>query len=234
MKAHLQREDEQRKMVSKKMTKAGAPDEGLIAWWAFDEEKDCASAMDYSGNRLGGSVRDAQRAPGVDGNALVCDGGCVIVEKNRALSPAALTIECWVKTDVAGQDNTWFVNRVFGGGEATGYRLGVLKGSACFEVPLTAWSHHLQANAPLPTGRWVHVAGTCDGKTMRIYVDGEERGTMERAGPVKPNDFHLCLGNYEVKHAAHFKGLLDEVKLYGRALTAEEVKAHAGKFGARP
>jgi hypothetical protein len=68
---------------------------------------------------------------------------------------------------------------------------------------------------------------------MRIYVDGVERGTMERAGPVKPNDFHLCLGNYEVKHAAHFKGLLDEVKLYGRALTAEEVKVRAGKYRGR-
>ena len=38
------------------------------------------------------------------------------------------------------------------------------------------------------------------------------------------NNFHLCLGTYEVNHTAHFSGLLDEVKLYAGALTADEVR----------
>jgi len=234
MRTLMQREDEQRKTVSKKVTKAGAPEEGLIGWWAFDEEKESAAALDYAGNRLGGSLQGAERAKGIDGNALVCNGGCVLVPSNKLLSPAAaLTIECWVKTDTASQDNKWFVNSVFGGGEATGYRMGVIEGKPCFEVPLTNWSHHLKASVALPTGRWVHVAGTCDGKTMRIYVDGEERGSMERPGPIKANEFHLCLGNFEEKHAAHFTGLLDEVRLYGRALSADEVRARYGKLAER-
>ncbi|MCX6904260.1 MAG: LamG domain-containing protein, partial [Verrucomicrobia bacterium] len=95
-----------------------------------------------------------------------------------------------------------------------------------FEVPQQDWSHHLQAIAPLPVGRWVHVAGTFDGKLMRIYVDGEERGSMERPGPVKPNEFRVCLGGYEAGHRAHFAGLLDEVKLFSRALSGTEVRAH--------
>jgi hypothetical protein len=115
---------------------------------------------------------------------------------------------------------------VFSGGTDTGYRLGVVDGKPCFEVPQTSFSHHLSASVDLPTGRWVHLAGTFDGQMMRIYVDGEEKGTMERPGPVKANAFHLCLGNYEEKHPAYFHGLLDEVKLYSRALTAEEVRAH--------
>lgn len=76
------------------------------------------------------------------------------------------------------------------------------------------------------------VAGTFDGETMRIYVDGREQGSMRRAGPLRPNAFHLCLGSYEVDHAAHFDGLLDEVKLYARALTAEEIRAHHASMGA--
>ena len=55
---------------------------------------------------------------------------------------------------------------------------------------------------------------------MRLYVDGEERGVLERPGPMKPNALHLCLGNFEVGHKAHFAGLLDEVRLYSRALAA--------------
>jgi len=179
-------------------------------------------------------VRGATRAPGLDGNALVCEGGCVVVGSSPLLSPTSgVSIECWVKTDVAGQDNKWLVNRVFAGGTATGYRLGVLAGKPCFEVPLTDWSHHLQADTALPTGGWVHLVGTFNGAVMRIYVDGEERGTMERPGPVQPNDFHLCLGTYEVDHQAYFTGLLDEVKLYGRALTAQEVAEHYRRLADR-
>ncbi|MCY3022983.1 MAG: glycoside hydrolase family 99-like domain-containing protein [Planctomycetota bacterium] len=230
----MQREDEQRNLATKKVLKAGAPEDGLVGWWAFDEEQDCPVALDYSGHKLGGALHDAERAKGIDGNALVCKGGSVVVANNRLLSPtSALTVECWVKTDVAGQDNKWFVNRVFAGGEATGFRLGILEGKPCFEVPLTNWSHHLKASTPLPTGKWVHIAGTADGTVMRIYVDGEERGTMERPGQIKPNDFPLCLGSYEVKHAAYFAGLLDEVKLYSRALRAEEVREHFRKLADR-
>jgi hypothetical protein len=240
-----QRKEVLRKLSSRKVLKAGAPsldklgtalsivegpEEGLIGWWAFDEEKDYPVALDYSGNGLGGEVLDAERAQGIDGKALVCKGGCVIVENDPRLSPPALTIECWIKTDTPTQRNAWFVNRVFGGGTDTGYRMGLLDGKPCFEVPLTSFSHHLSAREPLPAGRWVHVAGTHDGKVMRIYVDGEERGALERPGPAKPNQFHLCLGNYEIKHPAFFNGLLDEVKLYSRALTADEVRAHYRKL----
>jgi hypothetical protein len=222
-----QQEEQLRRLVSKKVSKAGPPEKGLIAWWAFDEEEGDPVALDYAGHRLGGVLRDAERAKGIDGNALVCKGGCVEVPNNPLLNASSeLTIECWIKTDVAGQDNTWFVNRVFGGGEANGYRMGILEGKPCFEVPATPWSHHLKANLPLPTGRWVHVAGTFDGKTERIYVDAEEQGAMDRPGPVNPSQFHLCLGNYEVEHASYFRGLLDEVKLYDRALTSEEVREH--------
>jgi len=227
-------EENLRKLVAEKALKPGAPADGLLGWWAFDEAAEAPVALDYSGNRLGGGLRDAERAPGLDGNALVCKGGCVVVPGNPRLSlTEAVSIECFVKTDVAGQGNTWMVNRVFSGGIDTGYRLGIVSGKPCFEVPQTDWSHHLSADIDLPTGRWVHLAGTFDGKTMRIYVDGQEHGTMDRPGPVKPNDFHLCLGNYEVGHVAHFDGLLDEVKLWGRALTGEEVQAHYRRLAKR-
>jgi len=225
-KQHTQVTEERRRLLSKKITKPGVTEDGLIAWWAFDEEKDSPVALDYSGHRLGGILHDAARTNGIDGQALVCNGGCVLVENSRFLSPTnAISIACWVKTDLAGQGNNWFVNRVFAGGTATGYRMGVLDGKPCFEIPQTDWSHHLKAETPLPTGRWTHVAGTFDGKTMRIYADGEESGSMERPGPIKPNEFRLCLGSYEAGHAAHFNGLLDEVRLYSRALTPAEVRA---------
>jgi len=221
-----QQAEQARALVSRKISKPGADEDGLIAWWAFDEAADSPVAWDYSGHRLGGQLRDATRTGGLDGSALLCNGGCVLVENHRLLSPAsAVSVTCWVKTDLAGQDNTWIVNRVLAGSTSAGYRLGVLGGKPCWEVPQTEWSHHLQAAAALPTGRWVHLAGTFDGQAMRIYVDGQECGSMERPGPVQPSEARLCLGSYDPGHRSHFTGLLDEVRLYARALSAADIRA---------
>lgn len=227
----LRQSEERSKLAGKRVVRPGADEKGLIGWWAFDEKDGSPVALDYSGHRLGGWLDKAKRAPGIDGRALLCDGGSVIVENNPMLSvTSGMTVECWAKTDIAGQVNTWMVNRVFSGGTSTGYRLGILDGNPCFEVPETDFSHHLKADLPLPMARWAHLAGTFDGKMMRIYVNGVEHGAMERPGPIKGNEFHLCLGNFEEGHPSYFRGLLDEVKLYNRALGADEVRAHYAKY----
>ncbi|NUQ02060.1 MAG: LamG domain-containing protein, partial [Armatimonadetes bacterium] len=142
------------------------------------------------------------------------------------LSPAeAMSVTCWVLTDLAGQHDKWFLNRLAGGAADCGFRFGLSAGKPSFAVPLTNWSHHLVAPEPLPTGRWVHLAGTFDGQTIRLYVDGVEQASTARVGPLKPSSRPLWLGSYEAGHRAHFTGLLDEVKLYDRALGAAEVRA---------
>lgn len=223
---HTEREQALRRRVSRKALKGAEAESGLIAWWAFDEEMESPVALDYSGHRLGGILRDATRALGIEGNALVCEGGCVQVPSSAAFSvESQLTVSCWVKTERAEQNNTWFVNRILQGGTHTGFRMGILNGRPSFHIPVTSWSHHLNADVELDTGRWVHLAGTFDGAMMRLYVDGQLQGTMERSGTIHPNNFHLTLGNYDVGHPAHFIGLLDEVKIYNRALTAEEIRS---------
>ena len=217
-----------------RVTKPGAEESGLVGWWAFDEPAEEPAAFDYSGQRRGGRLIGAARAAGFDGNALVCTGGCVMVESCAAFSvTTGLTVTCWVKTDREGQSQAWIVNRVLGGGEATGFRLGVMNGKPCLNVPQTAWSHTVSSSRALPTGRWVHLAGTFDGQSLRIFIDGEACGILERPGPVKTNSFPLCLGAYAQGHPAHFEGLLDEVRLYNRALSPEEIHAHAGRRPSR-
>ena len=230
-KTHLKRDEELKRLASEKHIKRGAPAEGLVGWWSFDESDDSPVALDCSGNGRGAVMKGATRARGIDGRALVCDGGSAVIPYSPALSTgSAMTISCWLKTDKAGQEGKWFVNRIFSGGTDTGFRFGLSGGRPCFAIPVTGWSHHFRTEEPLPVGRWVHVAGTFDGEVMRIHMDGKEAASLKRPGAVHSNEFHLCLGSYEVDHAAHFAGLLDEVKLYARALSAEEIRAeHVAK-----
>ncbi len=224
---HFRREAEHRELITRKVVRPDAPD-GLAAWWTFDEEVGCPVVLDVSGHRLGGEIQKVERAPGFEGSGLVCSDGCVVVPNDPQLSDLqTLTIECRVKTDVADQANNWILNRVFGGSETSGFRLGLVGGKPCFQIPLTAWSHHLASPDPLPLARWVHLAATFDGRTMRLYVDGVEVGVMDRPGAIGANQCHLVLGNYEVGHPAHFNGLLDDVRLYRRVLAPAEIQSHA-------
>ena len=153
------------------------------------------------------------------------------VPNDPMLSPLdGLTLQCWVKTEQAGQHDKWIINRISSGGVATGYALGLSQGRPTFRMPLTDWSHQLMADSALPTGRWVHLAATFDGRTMRLYMEGEKRGELPRPGRVNPNNFSLFLGNFAAGHKSHFDGLLDEVRLYSRALEPQEVRRQARQF----
>ena len=233
IRAYYQREKDIRQKVQKRVGPS-VSEEGLMAYWTFDESEEEEVVFDYSGHRLGGVLHKTKRVKGWKGMGLDCSGGCVVVPPSDRLAIGSqLSVECWVRTDTPDQDNKWIINKVFGGAETTGFRLGILRGKPCFQIPVTAWSHHLVGKAPLPTGRWVHLAGTFDGTTMRLYMDGQEVGSMERPGKIGHNDRHIILGNYEVDHAAHFTGILDEVRLYNRALSPEEIAAHAKSAGTR-
>lgn len=219
IRGHFKREAELRRERTRKVVSPGAT-EGLTGWWTFDEDDGVSVALDVSGHRRGGILRGAKRAPGREGRALVCDGGCVEVPGAELFTATnGLTVECFARTDAPVQENRWIVNCVHGADPASGFRLGVLGGRPCFQVPLTPWSHHLKAAEPLPAGRWVHLAGTFDGATMRIYVDGVERGAMERQGPLRPATGPLILGSYAVGHGSHFVGLLDDVRVFDRVRT---------------
>lgn len=229
VRAYFEAREQKAQLSSKRTVKEDAP-AGLAAWWTFDEPADSPIVFDYSGHRNGGYIEKAQRAKGFEGSALVCDGGSVLLPRSPALGTLKqFTVECRVRTDVAAQDNHWMVNSVFNNTTTSGFRLGVLRGKPCFQVPQTAWSHHLSGNDPLPVGKWVHLAATFDGTTMRLYMDGKECGTMSRAGVLLPTDGRFVLGNYEVGHPSYFQGLLDDVRIYRRVLSGDDIRLNAAR-----
>jgi hypothetical protein len=111
----------------------------------------------------------------------------------------------------------------------TGYRLGLGDGKLQWQIPQTPWSHNLTCPAPLEVGKWYHVVATYDDKTMRIFVNGEEKASLPRDGAINPSHTNLCIGSYAPGNSsAFFQGVLDEVRIYDRALTPEEIREHAG------
>jgi hypothetical protein len=71
-------------------------------------------------------------------------------------------------------------------------------------------------------GQWHHCAGTFDGQFMRVYLDGQEIGALERPGEiVAGGPAPGCIGSSNGGEC--FQGAMDEVRIYADALTADEV-----------
>jgi len=83
----------------------------------------------------------------------------------------------------------------------------------------------LSTNASIPTGTWTHVAATYDpspGNEVRLYINGQlDNSTNFAHGPIDSSDSALTIGNRMGQH--YFDGTIDEVAIYNRALSAEEI-----------
>jgi hypothetical protein len=76
----------------------------------------------------------------------------------------------------------------------------------------------------LALNRWVHLATTFDGSNLRLYVNGALMRTRSTAGSIVTSGRALRIGGNEI-WGEYFRGLIDEVRVYGRALSQAELEA---------
>ena len=74
----------------------------------------------------------------------------------------------------------------------------------------------------LLANQWTHLAATYDGTTQRLYVNGTQVAQRPQTGPIEVSNSPLRLGGNSV-WGEYFKGRIDEVRVYNRALSATQV-----------
>ena len=80
------------------------------------------------------------------------------------------------------------------------------------------------ARATVPLNVWTHLAVTYDGTTLRLFVNGVQvRNRNQRPAPRSTTAGALRIGGNSV-WGEYFKGLIDEVRIYNRALTVTEIQ----------
>jgi hypothetical protein len=202
-----------------------------------------AALHDRSGNRADGRIVGAQWARTAAGPALRFDGKKDYVDLGivpETKFQGSFSIVLWVRHDtVAGWQD--YVGDYMGG--VSGYAVAQDSGKLHFHNGgLTPCTLNLETLRVQP-GIWYHVAAVYDheGGTMAIYLDGIEAARQNVTGDPKPSaGKHLFLGRYQDGREA-FSGLMNDVRLYGRAISEAEIMAlysgdprAEGKERARP
>ena len=159
----------------------------------------------------------------------------VSVQKSKSLNPAgkAISVEAWVKADKA--DGVVLAR----GGGGMGYTLYLKAGRPSFGVRNSDGFTAASAQARV-VGRWAHLTGVLSAdEKLQLYVDGELAATTDAPGLLTGDpqegleigaDEGSSIGDYNGRSG--FSGLIDEVRLYHRALDAAEIARHAGSVEA--
>ena len=96
-----------------------------------------------------------------------------------------------------------------------------------FQLELSGGGHaeHL-STSKIETDTWYHLVGTYDSQTgnMCLYINGLLDNRWKHNGPIKANTNDLYIGHNPYGLDQHFDGLIDEVMIFNRALSQEEVK----------
>jgi hypothetical protein len=193
-----------------------------VAAYSFDAGEG-TTLEDASGNGHDGTIEGAEWTKGRYGSALHFDGSeeerVTIPDSNELDLTDELTLEAWVRPTEAIEWSAIIAKRR---GSGISYEMEA-HGEHHAPVGYLANSEKEWGvdggTTPLPANTWSHIAFTSDGAKLRFYVNGKLKGTESLVAPAEASTGPLVIGG------GPFKGKIDEVRIYDRALDEGELNS---------
>jgi hypothetical protein len=222
---------------------------GVSSWWSPEDvwdssavmvqhmydNPDTSHIMDSTSYSNDGTKKGAdepiETASGKIDSALSFDGNNDLITIPSATSlqgMAKLTISTWIKISELAHWNT-IIYKVTN--DSTDYALYFTQinsyNSFRFGIWTTVGTYILTdaINHSEFLNTWVHFAAVYDGSLMTIYINGSlQATTLAATGTIKTSTQNLVIGE-DINYDRNFAGVIDEVRVYNRALSAAEIKA---------
>ena len=187
-------------------------------------------ANDASGNNNNATLEGkAKWVKGKYGSALEFDGvtGCAKAPDSDSLDlTKEITIMAWVKR-YGSYPNRGFVTKVTFGTNNRSYDLGLSNNNPRFgfttDGTANTWNW-LSSTVTAPEKEWTHAAGTYDGKTMKVYVNGDLSQSKSVTAKIFAGTSPLALARHGAD-AQYVNVAIDEVAIFNRALSGSEIKS---------
>jgi hypothetical protein len=205
---------------------AAASATGPVAAYGFNEGTG-GTLGDSSGNGRQGTIANATwSTTGRYGRSLLFNGttAWVTVADAAALDlTTGMTLEAWVRPTVA-MTNAW--RSVLMKERGTGLSYALYANSESRRPSANINTGGLDRTArgidDIPPDVWTHLAATYDGATVRLYVNGTLVRSTAASGAIVAGTGALRIGGNSIR-GEWFRGYIDEVRVYSRALTAAEI-----------
>ena len=215
------------------LVNAQFPENGVVGYWNFDQGTiNGDKVKDVLGNNDGVLEGNPKSVNGKVGKALEFDGqNFVHIEGSNTLDfngAEAFTVAAWINADsdspvvgvVAGCCGTIVAQR-----DADGWALrydGRNAGAELEFITMPGWAGDGGFGIPVyPAGEWHHIVGVIDGKSKYLYGDGKLLKEEAYNTPMQALRTEHEIGN---ANDGGFVGLIDEVVIYNRALSENEVE----------
>ncbi|MEA1894264.1 MAG: LamG-like jellyroll fold domain-containing protein [Euryarchaeota archaeon] len=201
-------------------------DEWLVAEWHFDEGSGSV-LKDSSGNGNDGVIYGATWVDGKYWKALEFDGVDDYVDCGNDTSldvTGDVTVETWVKFSSTA-NNYYAVLDKRGG---TGIYEIWQKSDTTMTFSLGGANISSNTFTPM-LGQWYHIAASgIVGQSghRKIFINGVDVTSDTGGAPTSVTGGSLTIGAYGIGSGEFFKGIIDEVRIYNRTLTAEDIKEH--------
>ena len=207
---------------------------GLVGYWSFDVGKGGLTAVDQSGSGNTGTLTNMDAGSdwvdGKLGQALDFDGSndhITIPDGSNFKPSGSVSISAWVKTTANTAGDADIILGRGGSGGDDGYSLEVRGNKASFYSqnggPFATGD--VQSDADVNDGIWHHLVGVYDTSNNMIYLDGSLASTTAVGFTTILHDASATptIGKRPDQLSLYFNGLIDEVRIYNRALSANEV-----------
>jgi hypothetical protein len=203
------------------------PTSGLIAYYPFN-----GNANDESGNNLNGTVYDATLTTdrnGASNKAYYFNGSSSYIKvlHNTFLNLPTYTIAVWVSAErFTGSSQPGGEILVKGLYPNYNYALG----AGSYLVPNTFNTATIsngtyvdfRSTNSFNTNTWYLFVVTNDGSNLKIFIDTVFNGSIS-VGTIGTNNNDIYLGRYEENMNWHYKGKIDDIRIYNRALNTDEI-----------
>ena len=216
------------------------PSANLVGHWKLDESSG-TTATDATGSHNGTLTNfpgdDSQWTTGRLGGALRFDGVddyVAITGYTGVLGTGSRTVAAWIKTSSVGHIISWGITSA---GEKWIFRVQDSSGSAG-AIRAEVASGYIVGSTPVWDGQWHHVAavleddGSPNVDEVRLYVDGKlEMITAVSSQPVNTSAAtDVTIGSFPIS-PLYFNGQIDDVRIYDRALSTQEIRLTADLNG---
>lgn len=203
------------------------PTQGLAAYYTLDGDAQDHSGRGHHGTPFGVSwVADASKA---SSRAAHFNGEAGIsIPEFPESETHAYSLVLWMRSDEVHHGKLLIKDRAVGDRDSPGRQWAMawdgrtIKGGVWIR-PEGSTNQYRSSEVPVinPLHQWIHLVQTWDGRVLEQWIDGERVDSTSAVGILAPGDSPVRIGWDQYYF---FKGDIDEVRIYDRALSGDEVR----------